>query len=153
MLIPYKEMAKQQTRTWKIVDILLTEQEKWQRLIILSNLDSAGKFLLAKVILFLVLFRANWFFFLLLASLIIERIYRTMMGFYLTDNTQNIPETWSTLLKNQILLQLSKPYLCLLCTRITINSILLETALYLQVLSTVLASVRLQCFSLLGFSK
>lgn len=30
---------------------------------------------------------------LLLAALIIEQIYTSVMGFYLADNTQNIPQT------------------------------------------------------------
>lgn len=38
------------------------------------------------------------FFPLLLAALIIEGTYTNVMGFYLADNTQNIPQTWSILL-------------------------------------------------------
>lgn len=102
MLISYKEIDKQQTWTCRIVNILLTEHEKWQHLIILSNLNNTGKFLLAKVIFFLVLFRVNWFFFLLLAALIIEQTYTSVMGFYLADNTQNILQTWNILLIKSI---------------------------------------------------
>lgn len=39
---------------------------------------------------------------LLLAALIIEQIYTSMMWFYLADNTQNIPQTQNTALIKMI---------------------------------------------------